>query len=33
MVEPEIDREDVNDRKHWRQNVKKRMFNPTGNGL
>ena len=30
MAEPEIDREDVHDRKKWRKNVMKRKSNPIG---
>ena len=30
MVELEIDKEDVNDRKKWRRNVVKRKSNPIG---
>ena len=30
MAELEIDKEDVHDRKKWRENVMKRRFNPIG---
>ena len=30
MVELEMDREDVHDRKKWRKNVMRRKFNPIG---
>ena len=30
MAEPEIDKEDVHDRKKWRRNIIKRKSNPIG---
>ena len=33
IIDIEIDKEDVHDRKKWRMNVMKRTSNPIGNGL